>query len=202
MDPNFEETSFEPTTQIFKISARQAVYLIGLAQFLASLLSMVAIDRFSRRTLLLFGHASSCVLLCLLALATYYKSNDAFLALIIFYSFTFNFSNATVINVYIVETCCDVALGTCLVAMQIVILIETVTVFPIIDSFGPSLFFLLYSVLSCMGLLFVFFFIGETKELSESEKLTLYVPGMPYGRKLKQNEVFDKCFNNQTEYVK
>ena len=55
------------------------------------------------------------------------------LFLICAYSFTFNVTNATVINVYLVEICTDIAFGSSLVIMQLIILIQTVTALQMIN---------------------------------------------------------------------
>ena len=55
------------------------------------------------------------------------------LFLICAYSFTFNVTNATVINVYLVEICTDIAFGSSLVIMQLIILIQTATALQMIN---------------------------------------------------------------------
>jgi len=77
--------------------------------------------------LLLIGHLGCSILLVILALCVVYDLALMKLLTICAYSFLFNVSNATVINVYLVEISTDIAFGVALVIMQLVILLETVT---------------------------------------------------------------------------
>ena len=90
------------------------------------------------------------------------------------YSFLFNVSNATVVNVYLVEISTDIAFGVALVVMQLVILLETVTALNMMAWLSPEGFFLFYAIMSFLGFLFVYYWIGETMHLSEKEKKILY----------------------------
>lgn len=137
---------------------------------MGSVLSLFAVTQFGRRTLLLVGHLGCSVLLAILALTICWDLDDSKLAVVCAYAFLFNLTNATVIIVYLVEICTDIALGAALVTMQLVILVETATALPMIDCFGTEGFFLIYSGLSFFGFLYVYFFIGETKCLSEKGK--------------------------------
>ena len=83
--------------------------------------------KYGRRTLLLVGHIGCSTLLALFALAIIWELEVAKLSLICAYSFLFNVTNATVVNVYLVEICTDIALSMSLVIMQLVILVETAT---------------------------------------------------------------------------
>lgn len=89
------------------------------------------------------------------------------LVIICLYAFLFNVTNATVINVYLVEICTDIAFGAALVVMQLVILLETATALDMIAYLKPEGFFLFYAATSLAGFLFVYFWIGETLGLSE-----------------------------------
>ena len=105
------------------LDPRQSTYLLGFSQFLGSLMSLWTVTHFGRRTLLLIGHLGSSILLALFALAVTYDLDLLKLVIISAYAFIFNVSNATVVNVYLVEICTDIAFGTALVTMQLIILI-------------------------------------------------------------------------------
>ena len=92
------------------------------------------------------------------------------LVLICAYSFFFNVTNATVVNVYLVEICTDIAFGTALVTMQLVILVQTATALKMIEWLEPQGFFAFYAATSFVGFLFVYFYVGETMHLSEKQK--------------------------------
>ena len=149
------------------ITPREGVYIIGFSQFIASVISLWAVTKLDRKTLLLFGHLGSAVLLFTLGVCLTTNNKQYILWVVSAYAFVFNVSNATVINVYIVEICTDIALGASLVTMQVVILLETSTALYLIQWLKPSGFFFLYSALSAGGFLFVAFYIGETKGLTD-----------------------------------
>ena len=156
------------------LDPRQSVYALGLSQFIGSVISLWAVTKFGRRTLLLAGHLGSSLLLALLALSVVLDLDTCKLLLICAYSFVFNVTNVTVINVYLMEICTDIAFGASLVVMQLIILVETATALDMINWLGPAGFFLFYAMTSFLGFLFVFFWIGETMHLSEKEKKRLY----------------------------
>ena len=156
------------------LDPRQSTYALGCSQFLGSVLSLWAVTKYGRRTLLLVGHLGCAVLLAILALTVVWDLDRSKLAVICAYSFLFNVTNATVVNVYLVEICTDIAFGAALVTMQLVILLETATALPMIAWLSPEGFFLFYAATSFLGFLFVYFFVGETQHLSEKEKKLLY----------------------------
>ena len=134
--------------------------------------------------MLLVGHLGSSILLVLFAVSIVYDLDLLKLVTICAYSFLFNVTNATVVNVYLVEICTDIAFGAALVTMQLVILVETATALEMIARLTPQGFFMFYALTSFIGFLFVYFWVGETKHLSEKEKKQLYQPGGKFGRKI------------------
>lgn len=46
----------------------------------------------------------------------------------------------------------------------------------------------MYGLFSVIGLLYIYFYVPETKGLSEQEKREIFQPGAKYGRKLKEDE--------------
>ena len=56
----------------------------------------------------------------------------------------------------------------------------------------PQGVFFMFGFFSACAVVFEYFFVAETKGLSEREKKGLYYPGAPYGRKLRQDESLTK----------
>ena len=46
----------------------------------------------------------------------------------------------------------------------------------------------MFSIFSLAAVFFVYFFVAESKGLSDRDKKALYVPGKPFGRKLRSGE--------------
>ena len=77
--------------------------------------------------------------------------------------------------------------------LWLVILIETLVMPELIESsIGSQGVFFIFGGLSAIGAIFEYFYVAETKGLSEKEKKSLYIPGAKYGRKLRPEEVGTK----------
>ena len=46
----------------------------------------------------------------------------------------------------------------------------------------------MFAIFSLAAVFFVYFFVAESKGLSDRDKKALYVPGKPFGRKLRSGE--------------
>ena len=87
------------------------------------------------------------------------------------------------------ETCSDIALGVSTQILWLVILVESVVTESLMQSaLKPQGVFFMFGFFSACAVVFEYFFVAETKGLSEREKKGLYYPGAPYGRKLRRNE--------------
>ena len=90
---------------------------------------------------------------------------------------------------YVTETCSDIALGVSTQILWLVILVESVVTESLMQSaLKPRGVFFMFGFFSACAVVFEYFFVAETKGLSEREKKGLYYPGAPYGRKLRPNE--------------
>jgi hypothetical protein len=79
--------------------------------------------------------------------------------------------------VYAAETCVDVALGVCILWLYGVVLVLTLTTEPLMNSaLTPAGVFLLFGVFSTIAVVYVYFFLKESKHLSDKEKKALYSP--------------------------
>lgn len=57
------------------------------------------------------------------------------------------------------------------------------------SALQPQGVFFLFAVFSAGAVVFLYFYLGETRGLERAEKKGLYVPGAAWGRKLKPDEV-------------
>ena len=70
-----------------------------------------------------------------------------------------------------------------------VILLESLTTESLMESqLKPEGVFILFGIFSMLAVGLEWFFVAETHGLTEVEKKSLYMPGEPYGRKLRQGE--------------
>ena len=125
-----------------------------------------------------------------ITISLYYNAIIGTILLLCAYTFVNDVSNAIVIWIYITETCQDVALGTGAILIYTIIIVETATTFSLINFLSLAGFFALYGTFTICSILFTYFYVGETKGLSDKQRKELFIPGAKYGRKLRPNEVY------------
>ena len=93
--------------------------------------------------------------------------------------FIFIYANTTgpIAWVYSAETCTDVGLGVCLLTLWAVVLLEVLTVPTLMNTpIETSGVFFMFTIFGIISAVFVFFFLKETKGLTDQEKRNLYAP--------------------------
>ena len=55
-------------------------------------------------------------------------------------------------------------------------------------AWSPEGTFFIFGSITGVSVVFLYFFVGETKGLSEKEKKEIYMPGAHWGRRLTENE--------------
>jgi len=91
---------------------------------------------------------------------------------------------------YAAEICTDIALGTVMVTEDILLLLQFYLTPHLLDSkLTPTGTFFIFALFASAGFTFIYFYVPETKGLSEKEKKELFMPGAKWGRKLKTEEV-------------
>ena len=98
-------------------------------------------------------------------------------------------SSGPIAYTYATETCCDIALGMCILVLYLTILLLSLTTNPLMDSaLQPQGVFYMFAIFSFIATVFLYCYLGETRGLTKFEKKSLFVPGGPWGRKLKHGE--------------
>jgi len=78
---------------------------------------------------------------------------------------------------YAAEVAVDTALGLCILALFLSLLEKAITMeFMVHSAMGPQGMFFLLGGITLAGAVFVWFYIKETKGLSDKEKKQLYTP--------------------------
>ena len=103
--------------------------------------------------------------------------------------FIFGISSGPIAWVYATETCCDVSLGVAVLTLWSTVLVLSLTSESLMNSaLQPQGVFFLFAVFSMIATFFVYFYMGETKGLTEKKKKALFIPGGKYGRRLRPGE--------------
>ena len=111
------------------------------------------------------------------------------LTLICVVAFLFQFTLGPLAPLYAAEVCTDIALGAVMITEDVVVLLQDFVTPALLSSpMQPVGVFFMFGGFSVIGLLYIYFYVPETKGLSEQEKKEIFMPGAEYGRKLRDDE--------------
>lgn len=145
------------------ISPREGTYMIAMVNFMASLVSIATVRMAGRRTLLLTGHFT--VALCHLMIGLFIILGQGWGVLTMTCVFMFVYQNTCepVGQIYVTETCTDIALGVSTQILWLVILIESLVTELLIESpLKPEGVFILFGMFSMLAVGFEWYFVAET----------------------------------------
>ena len=172
-------------------TAREGTYCITVFNFFASAASIWTINNIGRRRLLLVGHLAMTVIHAAIGTFIIIEFNAGVLLGICAFLVVYQNTSGPVSYTYATETCCDIALGMVILTLYAAILLLSLTTESMMNSALKSQgVFFLFAGVSLIAFVVIYFYLGETMGLSRAEKLGLYVPGGPWGRKLKPGEEF------------
>ena len=89
--------------------------------------------------------------------------------------------------IYLAETCTDSALAVVIFINNFWALFENMTTEQF-NAISPYFVFCFYGALTFLSVFFIYFYVGETKGLSEKEKKEIFMPGATWGRNLAYGE--------------
>lgn len=124
----------DPTEQTSGFTARQGTYVIALTNLISSVLSILTIQKFGRRTLLLAGHTGIFLTYLLMGIFTVIGFNDGVLAMLCLFLLIYQNSSGPVAWTYASETCCDISLGVSIQVLYSSVLLLSLTTEPLMDS--------------------------------------------------------------------
>ena len=159
----------------FEMTAANAAYLIGIANFLSSIISVLSAGVFGRKFLLIVGHFA--IALCMILLGFFASNNFTIdiISLLLFYLFIFQTTLGPIFWIYITEVLVDSAIGfTVSVFFGAMTFISLVSL-PIIESnYKLQGLFWVFGFVTLIGGLISIAYVKETQELSDREKRELY----------------------------
>ena len=184
------------STSIFKeilagpdtITPEQGTYLVGLCSVIGAMAGIFVVRNVGRRTLLLYGHSIMGLIHFGIAFCAAKGLNILLIILIMVFLLVYLTTSGPVAWIYSAETCTDSTLGVVIMTLWFCITLEVLTSKTIEAAVGQPGFFTIFGVPMILATIFTFFFVGETKGLSETEKKEIYLPGAKYGRNLKPGE--------------
>lgn len=142
---------------------------------------------FGRRTVLLVGHSSICVLHALIATATLLGWSNIQIVLVCVFIFVYMTTTGPCAWVYAAETCSDTALSAVVFTLYFWCTLESFTTETLM-AWSPAGTFFIFCGITGVSAVFIYLAVGETKGLSEKEKKEIFMPGAKWGRPLKDGE--------------
>ena len=161
--------------------------IVSVVSFISAFASIYTVKTFGRRTLLLVGQSSISVLLVLIALSMVYDWSQVSLYMICAFIFIFKTTTEPVVWNFVVETVTDTALATDIFTDATLGLILGLT-FPTLKAWSFTNTLYIAAAFTILSAVFIYFFVGETKGLSDKEKKEIFMPGATWGRPLKDDE--------------
>ena len=117
-------------------------------------------------------------------------------------AFFFQFTLGPLVIVYAAEVCTDIALGAVMITEDIIVLLQDFITPKLLSSpMQPYGVFFMFGAFSMIGLIYIYFYVPETKGLSEQEKREIFMPGAKYGRKLKEDEDCRVGYEHCSDYT-
>ena len=101
--------------------------------------------------------------------------------------FIFNLLVLVQFQIFILELNCDIAYSICIVVFYAMFSVQFVF---LNQDFDVLSFFYLQLSLNVLTTMYTYWYIVETKGLTEEQKRQLYIPGGVAGRKLRSGEAF------------
>ena len=166
-----------------KFTPRAGVYIINTINTIASGVSIWTIRTFNRRPLLLFGEIGITVAMSLIGVFCIIGQDVLIIVMMAVFMAIYQNTTGPVPWVYASETMPDVALGVGMNCLYATILVISLGTEPLMETgLHTAGVFFLFGLFSFIAFFFVYFFVRETKTLSEKEKKQVYNPFMEASR--------------------
>ena len=154
-------------------------YFLGGCGFVGSVLANVTVTFLSKRAVFIGGHAFIMIGLLLIYVFVELKMADYYVLMAMCLCIlSFQMSNGATFWIYASEVIVDSAFAICLVILWGVLLIQSLTSLSLvnIDGYGVKGLFLTLAVFQALIILYMLFFLKETKGLNSGQKKNLYKP--------------------------
>jgi len=158
-------------------TARTGSNIIQMVMACSGIASFWVVKSFGRRTLLLFGYAACGICQITIAILTIYEKNLGILVFICLFVACYQITTGQIAWIYAAETCTDISLGVSLYTLWFVVLVLLMTTEPLMNSpLKEQGVFAIFGICCLAATAFTFFFIRETKGLTDYQKKSLYAP--------------------------
>ena len=165
------------TNGTFEVKPLWGTYLLGFANFFWAFVALFTLNRFGRKTLLLFGQLGMTVTLLIVGILLLTKHYVTAYIFILLFVGCFQIGSGSVGLIYCVEVPVDktsgiVSSGAFIGNMTFALLMETMLASRL-QAFGTMLVF---AGICLVGFVFVLVLVKESRGLNDRQKKNLYMP--------------------------
>ena len=157
---------------IFKglsMSTASVTALIGIVNFVATLIGLAFLICAGRRTLMLWFNSAMTLTLFLLATFSFAANTEAIVICVLLFIAFFEFSSGVIIFLYLAEVMQDKALSIAIFLNWMGCLAISISIPYVVKAVAVGYVFLFFAVTTLLGTIFVFFFMRETRGKTQAE---------------------------------
>ena len=173
----YSNTILHEITAGSAIDPRIGAIILGTVSVIGGLASFKVLKTWGRRPLLIFGYVGISMCHIAIGFLTIYKVDIANLCCLCLFMFLYQITTGQITWIYTVEVCVDVSLGVSFYTLWFVVLILLLGSQPLMaTALGPQGVFFIFAGCCAVAAVFCYLEIRETKDLTDKEKKSLFVP--------------------------
>ncbi|CDW82078.1 sugar transporter family protein [Stylonychia lemnae] len=157
------------------ISPKLGSVLIGVVNFIGTVVAVIPLRYFGRKTLVLVGHLLMGTFMVLVGVFAYLEYSNLMLTMILLFLIVFQSTDGPILQLYGSEVTVDQGLGFCVFGIKSSGLIVSLTTEYLMDSpLHPYGAFWLYGGIIWISFIFFWIFMKETKGLTDRQKKSIF----------------------------
>jgi MFS family permease len=148
--------------------------LVGIINFLATLVGLGFLACFGRKTIMLVFNAAMALTILLLSYYSFEHNSTGMIVCVLLFIAFFEFSSGPIVWLYMAEIMQDKALSIGAFLNWFLSLVVSITIPLILRQVAIGYIFLFFGICTVFGTLFIIFFMEETRGKSQAEIDRLY----------------------------
>lgn len=151
------------------MSSTEVTFLIGLVNFFATLVGLVLLMFFGRKSLMLVFHICMTITLLLLALYSFDKNSIGMIVCVLLFIAFFEFSSGPIVWLYNAEIMRDKANAIATFLNWTMSLIISISIPLLVKKYDIGYIFLAFAIFTAIASIFIAFFMRETRGKTQAE---------------------------------
>ena len=158
-------------------SANQGSAIVNTANMIGTCIGVLLLNYFGRKTLMVINQAALIGCLVVVWIATTHQNSKLELGAVVAFVFFFEFGPGPIVWLYISEICNDKATSVNTFINWVFTLTVSLGTNTLLTTWPKDFTWMLFAIISLVGLVFQLVFMKETRGLSEEQVKRLYRPG-------------------------